>query len=233
MKPLGRKTYGSIPHIEGSRLGPGDHKISPGQRSIALDRPRDRHDMIFVSEKLDGSCCGVTRINGEIIALVRSGHRASSSKYVQHHMFDKWVRDNASKFSMLPEGCAFVGEWLAQAHGVRYDLKDRSPWPVFDLFGPDGKRRPWIETRVNALRFGLTPVPIIQQGSMSCSLDQAKVSLGERGFYGATDPAEGVVWRVERRGQFDFMCKWVRADKEDGILLPEISGMGPVWNWKP
>ena len=24
-KPLGRKAYGSIPHLPGSRLGPGDH----------------------------------------------------------------------------------------------------------------------------------------------------------------------------------------------------------------
>jgi hypothetical protein len=34
LKPLGRKSYGSIPHLPGSRLGPGDYCISEGQAPI-------------------------------------------------------------------------------------------------------------------------------------------------------------------------------------------------------
>ena len=33
--------------------------------------------------------------------------------------------------------------------------------------------------------------------------------------------------------KFDFMCKWVRLDKVDGSYLPEVSGLYPVWNWRP
>src|SRR2546430_1897585 len=55
---------------------------------------------------------------------------------------------------------------------------------------------------------------------------------------------EGAVWRVERnelanpgnngerRRKVDFLVKYVRHDKEDGIYLPEISGRKPVWNWR-
>jgi hypothetical protein len=31
----------------------------------------------------------------------------------------------------------------------------------------------------------------------------------------------------------DFLAKWVRPDKVDGMYLPEISGKEPVWNWRP
>ncbi|HYF69139.1 MAG TPA: hypothetical protein VD884_13440, partial [Ohtaekwangia sp.] len=59
MKPLGGKSYGSIPHFYGSRLGPADHHCSPGQQVIATEKKRDRHDYIIVQEKLDGGNVGV------------------------------------------------------------------------------------------------------------------------------------------------------------------------------
>lgn len=31
VKPLGGKSYGSIPHLPGSRLGPGDHHDNGGK----------------------------------------------------------------------------------------------------------------------------------------------------------------------------------------------------------
>src|SRR4051812_45187727 len=36
-KPLGSKGYGSICHLPGSRLGPGDHKLNPGQARILTE----------------------------------------------------------------------------------------------------------------------------------------------------------------------------------------------------
>lgn len=49
----GIKAYGSIPHLPGSRLGPGDHHVTEGQARICTERGRDRHDFITVTEKLD------------------------------------------------------------------------------------------------------------------------------------------------------------------------------------
>ena len=40
MKPLGHKAYGSIPHLPNSRMGPGEHHISPGQAKIATEAVR-------------------------------------------------------------------------------------------------------------------------------------------------------------------------------------------------
>lgn len=57
-KPLGKKAYGSIPHLPGSRLGPGDYKLHDGQEHICFyggkNKKGEQHRVI-VTEKLDGS----------------------------------------------------------------------------------------------------------------------------------------------------------------------------------
>src|SRR5438067_10124703 len=127
-KPLGMKSYGSIGHLPGSRRGPGDHGVNPGQARICCERARDRYDRIIVTEKLDGSNVGVARIGDEIVPLVRAGYRATTSRFEQHHLFAAWVRNRWELFAgLLTEGGRFCGEWLAQAHGTRYDLAARSP----------------------------------------------------------------------------------------------------------
>ncbi|WP_202614648.1 RNA ligase family protein, partial [Escherichia coli] len=76
-KPLGRKAYGSIPHLPGSRLGPADHHCHEGQARICCEKPRDRHDRIIVTEKLDGGNVAIAKVNGAIFALGRAGYLAS------------------------------------------------------------------------------------------------------------------------------------------------------------
>ena len=66
-KPLGAKAYGSICHLPGSRLGPGDHKLNEGQARILTQKVRDKHDVIFIQEKLDGSNVCVARIDGPAV----------------------------------------------------------------------------------------------------------------------------------------------------------------------
>jgi hypothetical protein len=61
-RPLGSRSYGSTAHLPGSRIGPGDHKCHDGQKRIATEKARDKHDQIIVQEKLDGSNVGVARM---------------------------------------------------------------------------------------------------------------------------------------------------------------------------
>src|SRR5438105_13435252 len=102
-KPLGIKAYGSICHLPGSRLGPGDHKLNPGQAKILTEKVRDKHDVIIVQEKLDGSNVAVARVGGRLIALGRAGYSAISSKYEQHRLFADWVARNIARFEFLLE----------------------------------------------------------------------------------------------------------------------------------
>ena len=132
-KPLGGKAYGSIPHLPGSRRGPADKGLSEKQAAICTIKTRDKHDVVIVEEKLDGSNVAVAKINGQIIPLTRSGYAAISSPYEQDRLFHDWVFVNYVRFqSLLDEGERVVGEWLAQAHGTRYDLK-HEPFVAFDL----------------------------------------------------------------------------------------------------
>lgn len=230
-KPTGAKAYGSIPHLPGSRLGPGDHRVSPGQARIACEQTRDRHDEVIVEEKLDGSCVAVARVRGELVALQRRGYPARTSPYEQHHLFADWVDEQQNRFDFLEEGERLVGEWLAQAHGTLYDLTDTDPFVAFDLFAASNVRLP-IDAFMERVRDRFVTPPLLSRGR-PVSIEEALRLLGPHGRWRATTPVEGVVWRIERKGKVDFLAKYVRPDKVDGCYLPEISGRPPVWNWRP
>jgi hypothetical protein len=231
-KPLGRKAYGSIGHLPCSRMGPGDHKIPDGMEKICTVKVRDKHDRIIVQEKLDGSCCAVALLDGVIHPLGRAGWPAVSSPHLQHRMFHDWVRMNEDRFrAVLRDGERIVGEWLAQAHSTLYDLY-HDPFVVFDIMRDD-KRLPFdaVRDRVFYTRAFIMPHLIGDGGAMA--IDYAMELVQDGNVHCAIDPIEGVVYRVERKGEVDFLAKYVRPEKQDGIYLPEISGKEPVWNWHP
>jgi len=231
-KPLGHKSYGSIPHLPHSRLGPKDYSIHEGQARILTEKTRDRYDTIIVQEKLDGSNVAVANINGELVPLTRAGYVATSSPFEQHHLFAHWVEENAARFDFLEPGQRLCGEWLAQAHGTRYDVDDSTVFVAFDLM--TGQERAPLEVVLNTvLGRGIDVPALIAATRRAVPLEEALDFLGVYGRHGAMDPVEGVVYRCERDGKVDFLAKWVRPDKVDGHYLPEISGGEAVWNWRP
>lgn len=239
-KPLGEKNYGHIPHLPGSRMGPGDHKCHEGQAKIATVKIRDANDEIFVQEKLDGSNVGVARIRDTLYPLGRAGWTAVSSPYLQHRHFHNWACKNHERFmAVLRDGERLVGEWLMQAHGTRYELKHEL-FVAFDLMDQD-KRLPYEEFIARLGGHFVTPA-LLHRGD-AFSIEAAMEKLNIYDFHGAIDPVEGAVWRIERNRPtgkkgvkiliVDFLVKYVRPNKEDGLYLPEISGKEPVWNWEP
>lgn len=232
-KPLGHKAYGSIPHLPNSRLGPKDYSIHEGQARILTEKTRDRHDVVIVQEKLDGSNVAVANVGGQILALTRAGYVATTSKFEQHHLFAHWVREREAVFrEIIGPGDRVSGEWLAQAHGTRYEnLGDEDVFVAFDLF--EGRERLPLTTFLTEVSGRLAIAPVIAFVNRAVPLDEALKELGERGRFGALDPVEGVVYRCERQGKVEFLAKWVRPDKVDGHYLPEVSGREAVWNWRP
>lgn len=163
IKPLGQKSYGSIPHLPYSRLGLGDHHCSHGQAIIATKTARDKNDLIIVQEKLDGSNCSVAKVDGKIIALGRSGYLAQTSPYPQHQLFAKWVKKEAYRFTkLLNEGERVCGEWLAQAHGTRYNLP-HAPFVPFDLITKN-QRENYHTFLMRVLPLGFTVPNLIHIG---------------------------------------------------------------------
>jgi hypothetical protein len=225
-KPLNQKSYGSIPHLPGSRQGRDDVGLSGGQVKIATLKARDEKDTIIVQEKLDGSNVAVCNIAGELVAITRSGHLAAASTFEQHRIFAEWVLLNPTLFDFLNPGERACGEWLAQAHGTRYILA-HSPFVLFDIIrnGHEKATLNEVVQRNNSRH----PMPkILATGPTTIEI--ADKLLGTHGHHGAIDEAEGAVWRIERNGKVDFLTKFVRHKKIDGSFLSEEN---PIWNWHP
>lgn len=237
-KPLGMKAYGSIPHLPGSRKGPGDHTIHEGQARICTERVRDRHDRIIVQHKWDGSCVAVARIGENIVPLGRAGWPAITSPYEMHRLFHDWAWEHQDAFrALLDDGERACGEWLAQAHGIIYDLvrvNSGQPFVLFDIMrGTERVCYNELATRNLSRAGGFFETPsLLHEGNGPYSIEQAQTKLDEwqRHFHYEN---EGAVWRVERKGKVDFLAKWVRPDKVDGKYLPELNGGQEVWLWRP
>lgn len=229
-KPLGYRAYGHVPHLPGSRLGSGDHHVSEGQARICTVRTRDKWDTISVTEKVDGSNVSVAKIGGEIVPLIRAGYRADqeTARY-QHKLFAEWVYERQERFYyLLQDGERVCGEWLAQAHGTRYELDGNEPFVAFDLILGQLNRAPYAVFLERCALVGVQTAHCYHVGG-AISIPDALALAGEFGRHGALDPIEGLVWRVERRGGCDFLAKYVRADKTDGSYFNGEA----VWNWLP
>lgn len=229
LKPLGKRCYGSIPHLPNSRLGKADHRCSDGQARIATQKKRDKHDIVIVQEKLDGSNVGVAKINNEIIPLTRAGYVANTSPFKMHHIFHDWALKNKKRFNgLLDEGERVCGEWLLIAHGTKYKLP-HEPFVAFDIMV--NNTRMILETFNCAVRtFDFVQPKLISVGEPMNVEDAMKAV--ETSGHGAIDPVEGCVWRVERNAiknkstgerkkTVDYLVKYIRSDKIDGCYLDQ------------
>ena len=232
-KPLGGKAYGSIGHLPSSRLGPGDWSIHEGQARIACEKPR-RGDHVIVTEKLDGACMAVANIDGQLVPLTRAGYPAAQGTFEHLREFVPYVELCRSRFEkLLRPGERIVGEWLALAHGTRYEpgARNFAPFVAFDLFRNSARvlhNEFWGRVAECDIEFAA----VLHASPGSFSVADAEIALGDHGYHGAIDRAEGCVWRVEREGRVDFLAKYVRQGKQDGRYLPNISGNAPIWHWR-
>lgn len=216
LKPLGCKSYGSIPHLIGSRVGPSDHHAEKGQCAIATEKPRDKHDFVIVQEKLDGGNVGVCKVNSKVLAITRAGYLAESSQYKTHHAFKLYVERNEKRFNdLLSEGERICGEWLLTAVGTKYKLP-HEPFVPFDLiFGANRLNYRDFIRRVTNFDFTL---PCCLSLGQPLSVESA-LTMIETSAHGALETVEGCIWRVERKGKVDFLVKYVKPEKVDGKYL--------------
>ena len=231
-KPLGRKAYFSIPHLPGSRTGPADWYLKEHQADLLTVAARDnqRHrDRVVVTEKVDGSCVAVARVGDDVLALNRAGYDAATSPHAVHRGFARWVAARSGLFrERLAPGERVPGEWLQIAHGTRYDiLADDDLFVPFDMIVPgrdrgQERRLPHDAQRERFAAMGLKGANVLWDGG-AVALADVLAKLGERGAHGAVDEAEGVVYRMETNGAFNFLAKFVRPGKVDGRFLKGLA----------
>jgi ATP-dependent RNA circularization protein (DNA/RNA ligase family) len=230
IKPLKRKNYGSIPHLSNSKLGIGDHYIETGQERILTEKVRDKHDEVFVFEKYDGSNVGIGKINNKIVALTRSGYIAKTSPYRQHHLFNDWVYKNVARWmDLLEDGERITGEWLVQAHGLKYSI-EVEPIIFFDHFNAENQRSQFDYLGELAVMYGLQLPRMLHRGQAIKTDDLLPdLNLKTNGIWAKENP-EGMVYRVERKSKVDFLAKWVRSDFEAGKYIVDKEDEDLTWN---
>ena len=74
----------------------------------------------------------IARIDGCTVAPGRTGYPAESAPPEHISLFGDWVRSDPDHWAqMLGPGEVLHGEWVALAHGTRYDLL-HEPFVAFD-----------------------------------------------------------------------------------------------------
>jgi len=202
------KKYPSICHLPNSKHGRDDKGIQKGMADYfeSKYRPDTR---IIVTEKVDGSNVSIFNDNGKIMALSRGGYDAEFSNYQHHREFAKWVKNlgNIGSSFILPVGHRVIFEDLSVPHGTIY--KKIPKLLLIDWKTRDG-RLPWE----NIHFLGIPKVQVVYSGAVPVSTDCINRVMPKKGFYGAKGGYEGLVYRMERFGEFQQLAKWVRSDCE-------------------
>lgn len=228
IKPLGGKSYGSIPHLLGSKIGTADKHIHQGQHDILTKKKRDKHDVIIVTEKYDGSNVAIAKKDNKIFALTRSGYEAHTSPYEQHHKFHAWVTQNSLFFNAaLKNGFSLSCELLIKRHSLEYEIDDLYNFPIvaFDLL--ENKKRTNYDTFLAFMleaTLAKIPLPRVIHKGDCITVEDSLTILNDRELFcmnpiRCLEKPEGVVYRCERKGVFDFCGKFVRHDFEPGKYL--------------
>ena len=236
-KVLGRKAYGSIPHLKGSRTGTGEHIINPGQQRMCEFSLSNRALNVTVEEKLDGSCLAVAKTSNGVVGVGRAGYLVTDSPYPAIRLFDQWLDMYRAEFDrVLKVGQRVVGEWMVQAVGTKYNMP-HLPFVPFDVMEEDvrypvEKRNDIfidLMARMNGLKWPHayaekpTEISVIKDAIHIVRADGKSVCP-----HGARESCEGAVWRVEtKRGEVLLLAKYVVENKVDGQYFPETKG-GPI-----
>lgn len=111
------RKYPRTPHIEGSRLQPGDEDLS----QIPFGAVKGRH--LVVEEKVDGANSAVSFDQGGGLLLQSRGHYLTGGYRERHYnLMKQWAAARRDElFGLLGARYIMYGEWLYARHTVFYD----------------------------------------------------------------------------------------------------------------
>lgn len=232
--------YPRTPHLEGSRLQPGDEENG----HVRLDSLRGRHAV--VEEKLDGANVGVSFTSaGELLLQSRGHYLVGGGRERQFAPFKQWTTAHEARLlERLEDRYVMYGEWLYAKHSVSYDALPH--WFCeFDVY--DRVDEVFLSTpRRHALLAGspVVSVPVLQTGALPQSVKALRAlvrpslaktarwreafeqSVARQGLdlelaWRQTDKStlsEGLYIKVENDAEVLGRFKWVRPDFVQTIL---------------
>ena len=227
------RKYPRTPHIEGSRLQPGDEDLS----QIPFEVIRGKH--LVVEEKCDGANSAISfDRNGELLLQSR-GHYLTGGYRERHFNFMKqWatVRRDAL-YAVLGTRYIMYGEWMYAKHTVFYDALPHY-FLEFDILDRGNNVFLDTPTRYDMLKdLPIVSVPVLGSGTYQAKKDLLNL-LGQSNYITGNrkqnlidaaikmnlDPdrncretdlsglMEGLYIKVEENGQVVNRMKYVRAE---------------------
>lgn len=226
------RKYPRTPHVEGSRLQPGDEDLS----QIPFKKIAGRH--LVVEEKIDGANSAISFDGDGNLLLQSRGHYLTGGYRERHYNFMKqWAMIQKDRFyQILGSRYIMYGEWMYAKHTIYYDALPHY-FMEFDIF--DREKEIFLDTpsrRKLTAQMAICSAAVLAEGIFT-NKEKLLSLLGDSNYKTAhfmdhlraaaekegldvdrvcreTDPSpamEGLYIKIEENGQVTERVKFVRA----------------------
>ena len=232
MEDYSIRKYPRTPHLEGSRLQPGDEDLS----QIPFSAIAGRH--LVIEEKIDGANSAIS-FDGDCNLLLQSrGHYLTGGYKERHYnLMKRWATfQQDALFDVLGSRYIMYGEWMYAKHTVYYDALPHY-FMEFDIY--DREKGIYLDThsrRKLTSQLPICSVPVLAEGEFTSKeeilrflghsnyktengLEKLRQTAEKNGLDAEqilreTDPTptmEGLYIKIEEDGQVVERVKFVRA----------------------
>ena len=234
--------YPRTPHLQGSRLQPGDEDLS--QRPFS--GLAGRH--VVLEEKIDGANSAISFTDDGELRLQSRGHFLIGGYRERHYdLLKQWAAAQQEKLNkVLGNRYIMYGEWMYAKHSIYYDVLPHY-FMEFDVLDRETDKFLDTPSRHELLKnLPVCHVPVLASGHFS-SMDDILKHLGDSNYISAnhmehlredaerlgldadqicreTDAArtmEGIYIKVEENGEVVDRMKYVRASFLQTVETPQ------------
>ncbi len=155
--------YPRTPHIQGSRLQPGDEDLD----SIPFRNIASKY--LVVEEKIDGANTAISFSTDGQMRLQSRGHYLTGGEREKHfNLFKQWAYSHSVTFwEVLGSRYILYGEWLYAKHTVFYDYLPHY-FLEYDLLDLEDKQFLSTQSRTELLGgLPLVSVPVLFSGKLN------------------------------------------------------------------
>ena len=127
--------YPRTPHIEGSRLQPGDEDLSQRRFEEIADK------YIVLEEKIDGANSALSFSPDGELRIQSRGHFLTGGPREHHYsLLKQWAAIHSNRFyDILRERYVMYGEWMYAKHSIYYDLLPNY-FMEFDIYDRENEK---------------------------------------------------------------------------------------------
>lgn len=230
--------YPRTRHVRGSRLQKDDHDLETIPFSDLAGR------RLVIEEKIDGSNCGISFIDGEMKLQSRGHYLTGGPREKQFNLFKQWASRHRDDFSeVLGKRYVMYGEWMFAKHTIFYDDLPHY-FMEFDVY--DKERKVFLDTFHRRALLSDLPIKsvLVLDTAEVKKLDELRAyieasyfktpesaqNLSIAALASGQDPEfvakhtdmsplmEGLYIKLEEDGIVKERCKFVRSDFTNSIL---------------